>query len=242
MTSVYARGLSVFLLVMAVSVAQGQVLISLLLGDKLNSGKIEFGLDGGLNFSNIRGLSDGKYDRNFNLGFYFDFKLKNPQWMVHTGVMVKSTVGAGGLPVYLLNDDALDSAFAGGEVKRKINYFHVPIMMKYRFKNNFFVEGGIVPALRAKAHDIFTNEISGDDLEYKKDIRDKFHRLDFGLMGGLGYRLMGGSGMNLSVRYYFGLVDITPDDSKPKEYNTSLYLSLGIPIGAAKAKEREKKN
>jgi len=32
---------------------QSQVLIALLLGDKLNSGKIEFGLDGGLNYSSI---------------------------------------------------------------------------------------------------------------------------------------------------------------------------------------------
>jgi hypothetical protein len=33
----------------SVSLANGQVLISLLLGDKLNSGKIEFGLDGEIN-------------------------------------------------------------------------------------------------------------------------------------------------------------------------------------------------
>lgn len=228
------------LFIFIATMAQGQVLISLLLGDKLNSGKVEFGLDGGLNFSSIRGLPGGEAKRNFNLGFYFDIKLKNPQWMVHTGVLVKSSVGETALPVYLLKDAALDSAFAGGEVHRKINYFHVPIMMKYRFQSNFYAEAGIVPALRAKAYDIFMHEIRGDDLEYKVDARNQFHRLDFGLMGGVGYRLMGGNGMNLSVRYYYGLVDITPDDSKPKEYNTSLYLAVGIPIGAAKAKEREK--
>ena len=33
--------------------ASGQVLISLLLGDKLNTGKIEFGLEGGFNWSNF---------------------------------------------------------------------------------------------------------------------------------------------------------------------------------------------
>jgi hypothetical protein len=111
--------------------------------------------------------------------------------------------------------------------------------MKYKFKNNVYLEGGIAPGLRAKAYDIFTNEINDDDLEYKTDIKDQFHRLDFGLMGGVGYRLMGGSGMNLTVRYYYGLVDITPDDSTPKQYNTSLYLAVGIPIGAAKARKRE---
>ena len=32
---------------------QSQVLIALLLGDELNTGKIEFGLDGGINYAAI---------------------------------------------------------------------------------------------------------------------------------------------------------------------------------------------
>lgn len=227
----------VFLL--SLSSAKGQVLISLLLGDKLNSGKIEFGLDGGVNFPDIRGLRGSNVRGAFNLGFYFDIKLKNPQWMVHTGVLVKSSMGADGLPVYSLGDPDLDNSFSEGEVRRKINYFNVPIAMKYEFKNHLYVEGGIMPALRAKAFDVFTTDIKErDDLEYKLKISDQFHRLDFGLVGGLGYRLMGGNGMNLTLRYYYGLVDITIDDSAPDQFNTSLYLAVGIPIGAGKAKEK----
>lgn len=159
--------------------------------------------------------------------------------MVHTGVLVKSSMGADGLPVYSLGDPDLDNSFAEGEVRRKINYFNVPIAMKYEFKNHLYVEGGIMPALRAKAFDIFTTDIKErDDLEYKLKISDQFHRLDFGLVGGLGYRLMGGNGMNLTLRYYYGLVDITIDDSAPDQFNTSLYLAVGIPIGAGKAKEK----
>ena len=230
------------LLMVSTSLAKGQVLISLLLGDKLNSGKIEFGLDGGINYPTIRGLEEGDMRGNFNIGFYFDFKLKNPQWMVHTGVLVKSSMGTEHLPVYSLNNPDLDNAFVEGEVKRRINYFNVPIAMKYVFKNNLYVEGGIMPALRYSAYDIFTADlIDQDDLEYKLDIRDQFHRLDFGLVGGVGYRLLGGNGMNLTVRYYYGLVDITIDDSTPDQFNTSLYLAVGIPIGAGKAKERENK-
>src|SRR5690242_19909376 len=101
------------ILVMNAYLVQGQVLISLLLGDKLNSGKIEFGLDGGVNYPDIRGLNHSQLKGTLNLGFYFDIKLKNPQWMVHTGVLVKSSMGTSGLPVYLLNNADLDSAFAG---------------------------------------------------------------------------------------------------------------------------------
>ena len=64
-----------------------QILISLLLGDKLNSDKLEFGIDGGVNISSINGLDQSENVRRFNMGFYFDFHLKNPSWMLHTGAL-----------------------------------------------------------------------------------------------------------------------------------------------------------
>ena len=89
-------------LLFLVSIARTQVLISILLGDKLNTGKIEFGLEGGANWSTIKNLDGAKSLTGFNLGFYFDFKLKNPSWMLNTGVIVKSNMGADELPVYSL--------------------------------------------------------------------------------------------------------------------------------------------
>ena len=117
----------------------GQVIISLLLGDNLNTGKIEFGLDGGLNLSSQTGTQGGKNLSTFNLGFYFDIKLRDPSWMVHTGVIVKSRMGIANLSPYALGDSNLDGSFKGGEVDRKLDYFNVPVMIKYKFKNNFYV-------------------------------------------------------------------------------------------------------
>jgi len=220
---------------------QGQVLISLLLGDKLNSGKVEFGLDGGVNYPDIRGLDGGKAKATFNIGFYFDIKTKHPNWMVHTGVLVKASLGASSLPVYSLQDSDLDNLFANGEVQRKINYFNVPIGAKYKFGPRVYAIGAVMPSLRSKAYDIFTANAGKDEAEYKRDIGNEIHRLDFGVMGGLGYRLMGGNGMNLTLRYYYGLVDVVINDTTPDQYNSSLYLAVGIPIGAGKAKEKEQK-
>jgi len=235
------RSAIVFLVLLAsIQQVKSQVLISLVLGDKLNSGTIEFGLEGGVNYPTISGLN-GKAKANFNLGFYFDIKTKNPSWLVHTGVMVKSSLGTAELPVYLLNDAGLDSSFVNGNVTRRINYFNCPLMMKYKFTKNIFAQGGIMPSLRSKATDIFNTEIDDGDLEYKRTISDQFHRIDFGLIAGFGYRLMGGNGMNLSVQYYYGLTDITIDDSTPDQFNRSLFLFVGIPIGAGKAKEKEMK-
>ena len=216
-----------------------QVLISILLGDKLNTGKIEFGLEGGANWSTIKNLDGAKSLTTFNLGFYFDFKLKNPDWMLNTGVIVKSTMGADELPVYLLGNPDLDNSFNGGKISRKINYFNVPIMMKYTFKNHIYLKGGTQLGLRYKAFDEFKNSINDeDDLKYKLDIKDQFHPLDAGLAFGAGYRLMKGNGMNIGVQYYLGLIDIRVDDSSPNQFNRVFYLTAGIPIGKNPKKKK----
>ena len=215
--------------------SNGQVLISLLLGDKLNSGKVEFGLDGGLNVTNISGLQTSGNKYGFNLGFYFDVKLKNPSWIVHTGVLVKSTMGADDIPVYSLDNIDLDNAFSGGSVKRKLGYFNVPIMIKYKWKNNLFAEAGPVFGLMNKSKDEFVASVEKkEDLTYTISIKDQYHPLDAGIMTGIGYRLLRGNGMNVAIRYYLGLVDITIDDSTPSQYNRSLYFAIGIPIGVSK--------
>ncbi len=76
--------------------AQSQILITLLLVDKLNSDGLEFGLEGGMNWTKISGLETADYARKWNLGLYFDIRIKN-QWSLYTGVQVKSNFGVDGL-------------------------------------------------------------------------------------------------------------------------------------------------
>ena len=218
-----------------------QVIISLLLGDNLNTGKIEFGLDGGLNLSSQTGTEGGKNLKNFNLGFYFDIKLKDPSWMVHTGVIVKSRMGIADLAPYPLGDANLDSSFKGGEVDRKLDYFNVPVMIKYKFKNNFFVETGPTFGLFYNSFDEFTNEVNEDDLVYKVERKKDYYLLDAGWTTGIGYRLSKGNGINLGIRYYFGFVDVSADGDASSVKNRSLYFAAGIPIGVKKARERAAK-
>lgn len=221
------------------STATSQVLISLLLGDKLNSGKVEFGLDGGANFSNLSGVS-GSTAPGFFLGFYFDIKIKQSPWLFNTGVIVKSPLGEESIEPYALNDPDLDNAFAGGEVRRQLRYFDMPFTIKRVFPNHIFIDGGIQVGLLHKATDEFVQKVKqADDLTYRIKTKELYHPLDIGLRGGAGYRLMRGNGMNLGVHYYLGLTDITIDDSTPDVKNSSLYFSVGIPIGAGKAKARE---
>lgn len=214
------------------TVTNAQVLISLLFGNALNSDKIEFGLDGGLNWSNINGIDQADYLMGWNLGFYFDIKLSD-LWMLNTGVVVKGNMGAENITVYSLNDPELDNLFSdGGTVTRKLNYFSVPVMIKYKFENNIYVKAGVQLGLMYNGYDTFIKSVNEeDDLQHEVNIKDQYHPLDAGLAFGIGYRLMGGNGMNIGFNCYYGLIDVRIDDSSPSELNQAVYLNIGIPIG-----------
>lgn len=232
------RGLRAILLAAALLLASGpahaQVLISILFGDELNSGKVEFGLDGGLNWARLDGIDSAERLMSWNLGFYFDIDIA-PAWMLHTGVIVKSTLGTENVPIYATGDPNLDAAFTGGRVTTRLQYFDVPILAKYKVQKQLYVEGGPMLGLLHGATDEFGHSVQGDDdLSYTVKTRDAYHPIDAGVMVGVGWRLLGGQGVNLGARYYHGLVDVRMDDSTPDQFNRSLYVAVGIPIGAVK--------
>jgi len=226
-----------FILLLCFTGANSQILISLLLGDKLNSGKVEFGLDGGVTFSNLTGIDGANYAAGFNLGFYFDIRLKN-KLRLHTGVIVRSPLGAKGIPVYSTGDTALDHLMKYGSVRKNLRYFHVPVLLKYA-NPHFYAEGGFQLGLINDAFDEFTASIHDkNDLTYTKKNQKHYHPIDAGLTAGVGWKILQNMGMYISFRYYYGLIDITPDDSGKNNYHRAFYLTAGIPIGAEKAKKK----
>jgi hypothetical protein len=234
-----------FLMMMSTfQTAQSQILISLLLGDKLNSPNLEFGLEGGFNSSYLSGIDESKGFGHLHLGFYFDIRVKEELWF-NTGVRVKSNMGAKKINPYSLDDPRLDTVFLDGHVNRDIGYWYVPIHLKYRFgkSKQFFVQVGGQIGLRNKANDSFYNTYyETDDVSFKFDIGDYIKRIDAGVSGGLGYKF-NGSGMNLGIIYYYGLMNIMkPTDLEQYNYaskNSSLYIFIDIPIGAG---YKEQKN
>jgi len=240
--------LLVFFALLIVHSARSQVLMTLIFGDKLNSDMLEFGLEGGGNFSKITGLDTKKYFNDWNLGFYFDFLLKEQKpWYLNTGVLVKSRVGAGKLTD---NDLAfLDASKwnTKGTYTQKINYFLVPVLMKYR-KKHFYVEGGIQAGLMYKAWIEYSSDTTGFTSIIKEHNKDMINRIDVGMMAGTGYRFNGRTGWTIGLDYYWGLTNVYK--SKPGTKNQSLFLEVDIPIGrgkcaqdkrAAKKKKKEEK-
>lgn len=216
--------------------AQSQVLISLLLGDKLNSDGLEFGLETGVNWSNISGMDTSNSLASWNIGFYFDIRLKE-QWYLYTGVLVKSKLGIDELSendLQLLNRTIYSEH---GDYSQKINYFIVPALAKYKFKNNIYLEAGPQFGLMYKAWVEFNSDIDGREARIKESNKDQINRFDAGITVGAGYTLFKGNGMTLGAKYYFGLTDVYKDISGTK--NSAFFLKLNIPIGADKSKDEK---
>jgi hypothetical protein len=219
-----------------------QVLISLLFGDKLNSDKVKFGLDGGLNFSNLNRIEGSKFLENFNLGLYFDIQLKeNSNWYLHTGALLKSGMGARGIDVYSMDDPGLDSIFVGGSIERQLKYINFPALIRYKSGKHIFFEIGPMLGILTRTTDVFYNSVKKDeDLSFKNKVTDRYKWFDAGLEAGIGYQILKGTGVNFGIRYYQGLTDILKDNPADPMWNQSLYLFVSIPVGAGeKAKEKK---
>jgi hypothetical protein len=220
-----------------VSAAHSQVLISLLLGDKLNSDKIEFGLDGGFNWSQIGNLDSNSSYRTFNLGFYFDI-LVDEKWSFNTGVLVKSQLGADKLTEKDLAFLEITPQEEEGNYTQRLSYFLVPALMRYNFPNRIYLEAGPQFGLMYKANVEFNSDIDEGEIIIRKVNKDKINKIDAGVSGGIGYRLSPRKGMSIGMRYYYGFVNTYKDVSGTN--NSSLFMKLTIPIGTGGKKTSKK--
>jgi len=211
----------------------GQVLISLLFGDALNTEKIEFGLIGGLNRSYVRTISDAEGLNNFNIGFYFHIQTMKNSYL-STGVLVKSNVGVTGMPTYSIGDPDFDDVYAEGVLTKKIPVFYVPILFQQRFNQRWYIEAGPQLGLIHQPKDIFDVDDYGGDLTYTTDTRGQYQYIDFGFYGGVGFKVLKRQkSTSIGVGYYIGLSDVAKD-AYPEIKNSSFYLFCKIPIGIGK--------
>jgi len=232
--------LFIFLFIFTVT-SQSQVLITLLLGDKLNSEKLEFGLESGVNFETIKGMESSDRRAFFNIGFYFDFTLKNPHWSLYTGVLVKANQGLDNLKdndlsFLQVEKQKENGVEIEGSYKQVINTFMVPALVKYHFKNYIYIEGGMQFGLRYKSYVEFNSDNEDIEERVKYMNKDAVQKIDAGFLGGAGYQFKKGKGWTVGAKYYHGLVDVYKERSGTT--TNSFFVKVDIPIGVNKAKAK----
>lgn len=218
---------------------QGQVLLSLIFGEKLNADGIEFGLEGGFNASTLTGLETSDFRTTFNLGFYFDIRLKEP-WYLYTGTLVKSSLGVADLSTNDLNTLGVALRPEEGQYDQQINYFLVPVFLKYKLPSRFYFEAGPQFGLRATAYVEFESDSDDPKVVVRDENKTDIRSIEAGIGGGFGYKLKAGPrGMSIGVKYYHGLTRVYEDF---KSYNRGIFLKLNVPIGAGKKEDFEPKS
>ncbi|WP_340112107.1 porin family protein [Maribellus mangrovi] len=226
-------------LILVSATAQSQVLISVLFGDKLNTEGIEFGLEGGFNYSNIRGFDNDAGLMKFNLGYYFDIRMKNA-WYFHTGLQCLYNMGMSKLSdndIEFLDATKLEYP---GDYSQNIYVFYLPMLAQYRFKNYTYLEAGPQLGWMYSSFVQFKSNYEDRNInikDYNNSLRNWF---DGGIAVGVGYKFMKGEGWSIGVRYYQGFTNVFKEVSGSR--NNSIYFVCKIPIGAASKKEKGQTN
>jgi hypothetical protein len=157
------------------------------------------------------------------------------QWAFYTGVLVKSNVGLDKLTTNDLSKLQATTWDSIGEYKQVINQFMVPALIKYNFKNHFYVEAGPQFGLRFKGFVEYNSDLEGIEGRTRENNKDMLQKLDVGIVGGVGYKLLKGKGWTIGAKYYYGFVDAFKDI--PGTKSSSINLKVNIPIGAGAKKE-----
>lgn len=181
----------------------------------------KFGAKAGVNISNLKGDSESA---NSKVGIYVGgyANLKISEQFAFQPEVLYSAQGAkesGNLEI-----DQLGRVWA--DVKYKLNYINVPLMIKYYPVKGFNIEAGpqigflVDSKMNIKGHVTSTQQ--------KFDTNEKMNSLlksvDFGLNVGLGYEFE--NGLNLGARYNFGLTNIS-NVEEGKIKNSVFSLGLG---------------
>lgn len=149
-----------------------------------------YGVKGGFNISNVAGDADNQSRFSWHGGVYseifFDYFI-------------------------MLQVEALFSSIGhGGPSTLRLNYVHIPLLLRYNLDYNFNVHTGLQPGFLVSA-----NNVTGD---VKTNVKDFFDGFDLGLPIGVGWQFSGGQYI-FNVRYTIGLMNVASDDAFKRRNN-----------------------
>lgn len=180
------------------------------------SGKMSFGILGGVNFQNLNGkLSAGdKLENDMLLGFHGGVNVQipiAPEFYFQPGLM------------FAIKGAKNTKTILGSEItdEIKLNYIEVPLNLVYKGAlGNGFVMLGFGPYV---AYGISGKEvIAGNSFSYERGV--DYNAFDAGANIFVGFEMS--SGIFLQLDTQFGMLDIDPSENSTAK-NTGFGLSLG---------------
>lgn len=187
------------------TVALAAILIGGTASAQHNAQKVNFGIKGGVNLTNIYTENSTKPDDKvgFNAGFLGHIHLSRE-------LALQPEI------VYSLQGAQYTNSL-GITTKRNLGYINVPVLLQYMFDNGFRLQAGPQVGFLVNAKDKSSNGNS-------EDIKNSFKPLDFGLSAGIGY-VHPATGFGVDLRYNLGLSNIN-ENSTVKSSNRGGQLGI----------------
>jgi opacity protein-like surface antigen len=114
------------------------------------------------------------------------------------------------------------------EYTSKLDYINVPIAAKYYIIDGLSIQAGPQVGFLINAKDrVEVPESIGGDISVEQDAKDGYKKVDFSILGGIGYDLP--LGIFVQARYTYGLSNINDDKetSDVKLSNNVISFSVG---------------
>jgi hypothetical protein len=225
-----------FILMMAclAGFAHSQVLIALLIGDKLNSDKFELGINLVGNWQTVNGWDEAASRFSMGFGIFGTIKLSD-RFSLQPELLFKDPRGAAGLPPETFGNANLDPLLADSTATVKLAYVSLPVILKYAVTPKLSLGFGPQIGVLSSAKKVYVAEVyAAEDLTFKEDIKSDINDLDLALAFNLEYRFLKKKGVHVGLRYYLGLTDIVKDNPGDPVKHSVIQINLGIPLGGHK--------
>ena len=162
----------------------------------------KYGIKAGLNLSRLTGAGDADWRPGFHAGFLSHIHI-TPAFSLQPEVVYSSQ---GAKYPYIDNQD----------LKRKLEYINIPVLLQYNFDNGFRLQGGPQIGFLVSAKDkLGDGEISSGTDNYKT--------IDFSIP--LGFSYLSYSGLGVDARYNLGITNVV-DGSSTNVRNSVLQFGL----------------
>jgi len=228
------------ILVMGVpSSARAQILIALLLGDRISNETFQLGINVGFAATGLIGV-ESKFKASVSVSMYGEIRLTErlhlqPELVMKLpGGAREMNPGAQGYPFEPFGEPIIDEVVANGELTRDLRYIGIPVYAKLLFGSLGF---GLGPQLSIllRADDTVQGKNGATTIKLERSIRDDLRPVDVGAALSLEYLLSPEYGMrSLRVRAkgYLGMMDIYGGAGRAM-HNWNFMIGLDIPIGGS---------
>jgi len=226
---------STLVLTVVPSAASSQVLLVLLLGDKLSNETLQVGIKLDRAFTNLTELDGADVRSGWAFGAWGEIRLAE-RWSLQPELTLTTPGGSKTFVGDPTGIPALDGVFSEVSVTRRLSYSNLVVPVKV-VAGRFAV--GIGPQLSylRKADDFYEGLVTGEDeFTLESDVVETLNRWDVGLAAKVEFYLKPERGMQsarIHVAPFLGLTDIVKDNTGNAVKNWGVSLGIGIPVGTS---------